>query len=145
MLQPDVSWKEKYVSSGLNRQMQRLIGVGCYSPVSLSFTGLEINVDDADAVYVAERDGYSVSVRGDGSTPVTTGLTAIDDDDSYLVLDVYYSPNATTTARFLVVDEAGIEDYHVIAAKMTAVSGEVVTYSINKKVEQPAGIDLGAL
>jgi len=145
MLQPDVSWKEKYVSSGLNRKMQGLVGIGCYSPVSLSFTGLEISIDDTDAVYVAEREGYSVSVRGDGSAPIASSLTAIDDSDSYLVLDVYYSPNATTTAQFLVVDEAGIEDHHIVVAKMTAELGEVVTYSINKKVEQPTGIDLGAL
>lgn len=103
MLIPDISWREQYASAALNRKLFGVIPVGVYRGFVVTENGNgTVTVNTTNSVAVVETDGYSLTVRGDG-TPETL---PVPDGDWVLVLRGSYTIGGTTTAQLLVVGEA---------------------------------------
>lgn len=143
MLITDVSWRERYVSSALNRKGYGITPKGCYKPVTLEIVGLKVTVDDTDCVYVAERNGYSIAVHGTVGTGDKPEFNLFDNEKNYLVIDAFYGINAPTTAKFALVNE--LLDHHCLVADFIVQTGEVVSYSMPQVPTLGYGLDMGTL
>ena len=126
MLTPDIRWKEPYVSAGLNRKLAGVLPAGVYWGYEVAPAGgLLVRVwpgddpDYPDSVAVADRDGYSVTVRQSGED--TVNMAGREGGTAYVVLEMAYAPNQETVAALLAVVEPA--EHHVVLAKLAIPAG----------------------
>ena len=132
-LQPDVSWREQYVSHALNRKLWGILPVGVYRGYAVSDAGnANVSVVLEGGKAVAENNGYSISVHGSGSPQVL----AIPQGAYKIVIDVSYVVGGATTAHLRVVQEP--EEGNAIVADVTNTNGAL-------KISQRPRINLAAL
>ena len=114
MLHPDIQWREQYTSASLNRKLAGIIPTGVYRGFAVTENGNNtVTVDTLNGVAVCESNGYSLTVRGDG-TPET--LT-VPDGGWKIVIRGSYAIGGPTTAVLMVVADDQPGDALVASAR----------------------------
>jgi hypothetical protein len=120
----DIKWREQYASSALNRKLAGVVDPGIYWGFTLEpGGGLNVRVcEGADPDYplsvaVAERDGYSVTVRldTDETIPIAGPGTW------HLVLEVSYIVGQDTSAMLKAVPSPAA--HHVVLGRVVVPDG----------------------
>lgn len=126
-LKQQIGWREPYVSAGLNRKLAGVLPAGVYrgfEVVAKSGMTLEVKPNSEDyplSVAVVDRNGYNFTVTSDESEnfAVTEGTSGT----RYLVLDALYQEQGGGYQQLSLVTEAGVEDYHVVLARLVIPEG----------------------
>lgn len=120
----DVKWREQYSSSALNRKLAGVLDPGVFwGYVVAPGGGMHVAVSEgADPDYpvsvaVAERDGYSMTVRLD----TTETVEVLSHGTWFIVLEVSYIVGQETAATLKAV--ATPADHHVVLAKVVVPEG----------------------
>lgn len=116
MLHPDIQWREQYASAALNRKFAGIIPTGVYRGFTVTENGDNtVTVDTLNGVAVCESNGYSLTVRGDGTPEVLT----VPEGGWKIVIRGSYSVGGITTAAFAVVADEQPGDALVASARTT--------------------------
>lgn len=119
-LQPDIQWREAYVSHALNRKLAGILPVGIYEGFACAIDPsgvVTVGTEGAMGLAVAEYGEYSITVRMMGTDTVTA-----EPDKPYIVLSAVYIMGEPTTAKVCAVAE--LQDHHVLLGKAIQEDGQ---------------------
>lgn len=131
-LKQQIEWREPYVSSALNHKLCGILPHGIYRGFLAEPGGLmRINVV-AESEYplsvgVVDRDGYNITVTGDGTEYYTVagGTSGV----WFLCLDCRYVQGGGGFNNFEFVQEDDIEPYYLVICRVTIPGGTTVITS----------------
>lgn len=141
MLITDVAWREKYASAALNRKFSGITAPGIYKGFNLiPVNGQFFAIDTADSAAVIDRDGYSITVRGDGQAEQIEAPAGV---VCYVVIEAFYAINEPTRAQIKVVTE--MEPHHCLIGVIDSVDGTAEIVPTTRSHKKIGILDLGEL